>query len=205
MFASNDRDRALDAVHARLFDQGVVLLSGDLDDECMGRVAGELMLLDATRDTAVKLWMNCGGGSLGAALALIDVIDLLGVPVHATCIGRAEGPPFGVLAVAARRAAIPHARLRLSAPSVVEAGRADDIAAASEQHATDVARFCARLSNATGRPTEWIKHAIDERRGFEATEAVRAGLIDEVAQSSLATISTMDRRPIGFQSRRRPR
>ena len=73
------------------------------------------------------------GGTLEAAFTLIDVIDLLGVPVHATCIGRAEGAALGVLAVATRRLAIPHARLRLCEPTNAFAGRADDVASWAAQ------------------------------------------------------------------------
>jgi ATP-dependent Clp protease protease subunit len=193
-----------DLMRARLYDEGVVLVAGELDDESAARIAAELMLLDATRDTAVKLWLNCGGGSFEASLALIDVIDLLGLPVHATCIGRAEGPPLGVLAVAARRAAIPHARLRLCEPPSGFAGRADDVARWSEQQDSLRRRFCARVADATTRPNEWIATALDEARYFDAHEAMRAGFIDEIAQSNAASVHTIDRRPIGFQSRRRP-
>ena len=193
---------ATDVMRARLYDEGIVLIAGELDDEGAARVAAELMLLDATRDTAVKLWLNCSGGSFEAALALIDVIDLLGLPVHATCIGRAEGPPLGVLAVAARRAAIPHARLRLCAPPSAFTGRADDVARWSEQQDSLRERFCVRVADAARRPTEWISAALDEGRFFDAHEAMRAGFIDEIAQSNAASVHAIDRRPIGVRSRK---
>ena len=98
-----------DPIRARMFEQRVVLVNGELDDALAGSVATELMTLDACGDGAVRLLLNSGGGTFEAAFTLIDVIDLLGVPVHATCIGRAEGAALGVLAVAARRLAIPHA------------------------------------------------------------------------------------------------
>jgi ATP-dependent Clp protease protease subunit len=192
-----------DLMRARLYDEGIVLVSGELDDESAARIAAELMLLDATRDDAVRLWLNCSGGSFEASLALIDVIDLLGVPVHATCIGRAEGPPLGVLAVAARRSAIPHARLRLCEPPSGFAGRADDVARWSEQRNTDRDRFCARLAEATRWPAERLAVALDEGRYFDAHEAMRAGFIDEIAQSNAASLHSIDRRPIGFRSRKR--
>jgi ATP-dependent Clp protease, protease subunit len=191
-----------DLMRARLYEEGIVLVAGELDDDGAARVAAELMLLDATRDAAVKLWLNGSGGSFEAALALIDVIDLLGVPVHATCIGRAEGPPLGLLAVAARRAAIPHARLRLCEPPSGFMGRADDVARWSEQHDSLRERFCARLADATRRPTQWVSAALDEGRYFDAHQAICAGFIDEIAQSNAASLHPIDRRPIGFKSRK---
>ena len=66
---------------------------------------------------------TAGGGTLEAALMIIDMIDLLGVPVHARCVGRAEGAAVGIVAVAPHRSATPHARFRLGLPDVAFAGR----------------------------------------------------------------------------------
>ena len=191
-----------DLMRARMFEERVVLVNGDLDEALAGGVATELMTLDACGDLAVRLLLNSSDGTFAAAFTVIDVIDLLGVPVHATCIGRAEGPALGVLAVAARRLAIPHARMRFYEPANTFAGRADDVAAWAAQRDGDRQRFCARVADATGRPSNWIADAMHERRVLDAHEAMRAGLIDEIARSSVASVQSLDRRPIGFRSRR---
>ena len=201
--ARRDRDGSWpDLMRARMFEQRVVLLNGDLDDALAGCVATELMTLDACGDLAVRLLLNSSDGTFAAAFTVIDVIDLLGVPVHATCIGRAEGPALGVLAVAARRQAIPHARFRFHEPEGAFAGRADDVAAWAAQRDGDRQRFCARVADAINRPPTWIADAMLERRVLDAHEAMRAGLIDEIARSSVASVQGLDRRPIGFRSRR---
>jgi ATP-dependent Clp protease protease subunit len=188
----------------RMFDQRVVLLTGELDDESAGRLAAELMTLDANGDESIRLLVNSPGGGLQAAFTLIDVIDLLGVPVHATCLGRAEGAALGVLAVAARRVAVPHARFRWCDPPSAFAGRADDVASWAAQRESDLARFSERLADAIRRPAAWIVDAIGEGRFFDTSEALRIGLVDEVAGAVNQSIARIDRRPIGFRSRRRP-
>ena len=193
-----------DPIRARMFEQRVVLVNGELDDARAGSVATELMTLDAYGDDAVRLLLNSGGGTLEAAFTLIDVIDLLGVPVHATCIGRAEGAALGVLAVAARRLAIPHARLRLCEPTNAFAGRADDVASWAAQREQDLQRFCARLAEATRQPSGAVAAAMAEGRVLDVHEAIRAGLIDAVATSNAASVHSIDARPIGFRSRRTP-
>ena len=50
-----------------------------LDDARANRVGADLMTLDADGDGAVDLQIDCPGGGTGAALALMDIIDLLGV------------------------------------------------------------------------------------------------------------------------------
>jgi ATP-dependent Clp protease protease subunit len=191
-----------DLMRARMFEQRVVLVNGDLDDALASEVATELMTLDACGDLAVRLLLNSSDGTFAAAFMVIDIVDLLGVPVHATCIGRAEGPALGVLAVAARRLAIPHARIRFHEPESTFAGRADDVAAWAAQRDGDRQRFCARVADATRRTPTWIADAMREGRVLDAHEAMRAGLIDEIARSSVASVQGLDRRPIGFRSRR---
>jgi len=166
-----------------------VLLASALDDETASRVAAELMTLDALGDEPIDLWVNCAGGTLDAALTVMDVVDLLGVAVHATCLGRADGPAVGVLAVAHHRAAAPHARLRFDAPSSTVVGRVNDIVTAADELLQRRRDFCARVARSAGQAPEWVNDALRERRAFEPIEAVRAGLVDEIAARRAATVS----------------
>jgi ATP-dependent Clp protease protease subunit len=191
-----------DAFRYRMLESRAVFLTGELDDESATRAATELMTLDATGDDAVQLFVNGAGGSLDNALMLIDVVDLLGVPVHATCIGRAEGPVIGVFAVAARRSAARHARFRLMLPSDSFVGTADVLAAWSAQRDADVARFAARLADSVRMSAPAITEALQTGRYFDAPEAIGLGFVDELARSR--TIRPAGARPIGFRSRRAP-
>jgi ATP-dependent Clp protease protease subunit len=211
MFQENDHGIArTDLMRAHLFERRVVVLDGELDDTTAGRVATELMTLDALGDDRIQLLLNSGGGGLSAAFTVMDVIDLLGVPVHVTCVGRAEGPPIGVLAVAGRRAAVPHAALRFAAPSSTFEGRADDVVRAAAELQDQLRRFAERLADATGAAAEWLLEAIHDRRRVEPPEALRLGLIDEIARSNIAAIRSIDGGrgaggTLGFQPRRPPR
>src|SRR5262245_44509665 len=140
-----------DLLRARLFDRRVVMINGVLDDEAAATAAAELMTLDAAGDERVELLLNSGSGSLEAAFTVMDVIDLLGVPVHATCVGRAEGAAVGVLAVAAQRFAVQHARFRLCAPERAFSGRADDVVTWAEPQEDQLHRVTARLAGAMRR------------------------------------------------------
>ncbi len=101
----------------RLMEQRVVLLHGPLDDATVTRVSAELMTLDAEGDEPVTLRLDCGQASLAPALTLMDVIELMGVPVRALCLGQVGGGAVGVLAVCAHRSAMPSTRFSLSEPT----------------------------------------------------------------------------------------
>jgi ATP-dependent Clp protease protease subunit len=170
-----------------MFERRTVSLVGRLDDELASRVAIELMTLDAAGDGAVQLLVDSGSGSLDAALTLIDVVDLLGVPVHATCLGRAEGAAVAVLAVCARRVAAPHARMRLCEPESAFDGYAPGLASWSAQRQRRLRRYCERVATATRHPVADVEAAMREGRYLDAEEARRFGLVDAISRPVLGT------------------
>ena len=186
------------SVEERLFEQRTVFLWGRLTDACAGRLATELMTLDATGDEPVHLHVDCSGGTLEAAFCLIDVIDLLGVDVVATCVGQAVGPALGPLAVAHRRRATPHARFRLTEPVISAEGRAAELAswAASQQAQFD--RFRHRLAEAVGQPVEAVAADLAAGRFLDADGAVRYGLVDEICRPG-ARVYRLPGAPLGFR------
>jgi ATP-dependent Clp protease protease subunit len=175
----------------QLFGRRTVLVATQLDDETASRVAAELMTLDALGEDPIELWINCAGGTFDTALAVMDVIDLVGVAVRATCLGRAHGPVVGVLAVAHRRAAAPHSQLRFDAPSSSLSGRVSDVVRAAEEVTRRHDDFCRRVARASGQSTEWVVEALRTRRALEPVEALRAGLLDEIATPRAASISAL--------------
>src|SRR3984957_17933447 len=192
-------------VRETMLAKRIVTLRGTLDESLAGQVALELMSLDASGDDRVTLFVDSGAGTLDAAFTVIDVIDLLGVPVQATCIGRAEGPAAGVVAVADHRFAAPHARFRLCEPWSTANGRASDMQNFAEQQRLQLDRFVARIAEATGRPREHVEADIYEGRYLRADEALEYGLIDEIwAPARRDQDEDPDRAPLGFPPTRRP-
>jgi ATP-dependent Clp protease protease subunit len=163
-----------------LFERRIVFLRGPLDDNVSGDVAAQLMTLDASGDEPVQLHIDSPGGPLEPAFVLIDTIGLLGVPVHAVCVGRAEGAVVGVLAAAELRRASPHARFRLSQPDEKVGGVARDISTwvAHKQRLLD--EFHRHLSAATGRPFEQVEADTSAGRFLDVDEAITYGLVHEV-------------------------
>jgi ATP-dependent Clp protease protease subunit len=189
-----------DQLRARLFEQRTILLRGELTDAVATQAAAELMTLDATGDTRVTVHLDLSGGALEAAFAVIDVIDLLGVPVHILCTGRAEGAAVGILAVGAHRTCTPHARLRLADPVGTMSGPASEIGRWAEQHRAQVTRFHQRLAAASRLEIDQIAADCARGRYLTPDEARGAGLIDEVAAPRATITALGEQRPFGFGS-----
>ena len=183
----------------QLFDRRIVSLVGTLDDQVGNDVGVTLMTLDATGDEVVHLRIDSGGGTVGAALALMDIIGLLGVPVDALCTGQASGAAAGVLAACRRRRMAPHARIHLVEPSTDLIGSARQLEQLAAAHLDQWHRFCARLAELTGEPVGQVTEDAARGRHLSAEEAVAYGIADEVATPD-AGMMRLPGHPPGFRS-----
>jgi ATP-dependent Clp protease, protease subunit len=171
-----------DVVARRLRAQRVVMVHGPLDDYSVTRVSAELMTLDAEGDEAVTLRVDCGEAALAPALTLMDVIELMGVPVRALCLGQVGGGAVGVVAVCSHRAALPSTRFSLSEPSTQLQAHVRNVTQWAELRAAERERFCARVGVAAGQVPATVEQDLERGRFFGAEEALEYGILDEVAR-----------------------
>jgi len=170
-----------DDVLSSLLARRVVLVRGRLDDPEASDVAAALMTLDATGDDHVELRISASEGSFEAGLMLIDVIEVLGVPVHTVAMGVVGGGAVGVFAAGAERTVSRHARVHLREPDTSVEGRALDIERALAEQATRRDAFYAHLSRRTGRPSAEVEAEWSAGRFLDAADAVTLGYADRVA------------------------
>jgi ATP-dependent Clp protease protease subunit len=171
-----------DVLARRLLAQRVVLLHGPLDDVSVTRVSAELMTLDAEGDEPVTLRVDCGEAGLAPALTLMDVVELMGVPVRALCLGQVGSGAVGVVAVCAHRAALPSTRFALREPATQLEAHVRNVAQWAELRVGERDRFCARVGAASGRPPATVEADLVRGRFLGAAEAVEYGLLDEVCR-----------------------
>ena len=126
----------------------------------------------------MQLRLSGVGADLDTALTLVDALDLMGAPVHATCLGTLTGPAVALLAVADRRTAGRHATLHLCEPRVAARLGGREVEQLAAEHARQLRRLQERMAEACGRPADEI--AADMRAGQLLTvdEARDYGLID---------------------------
>jgi ATP-dependent Clp protease protease subunit len=163
----------------RLLAQRVVALAGELDAETVNRTVAALALLDADGDEPVRLRLSGVGADLDTALPVVDALDLMGVPVHATCVGTLSGAAIALLAVADRRTAGPHAILRLSEPRAPGGIPGREVEARAAEYARQLRRLQERIAAACRRPVEEIAADMRSGRLLTAQEAVGYGLVDD--------------------------
>lgn len=170
--------------YADMLERRVVHLTGMLDDAAAANLCAQLMTLDADGDDRVHLQVNAAGGTLSAAVAVMDTVELLGVPVHAVCLGRADGPPALVLAVCDHRVVAPRATIRLTEPGAAFDGSADQLAHWAGALQDQRRAVAERLAERSRLSADEVADAMSSGRVFRPDEALAAGLVDEVAAPS---------------------
>ena len=169
---------APDWLAQRLLEQRVVPLAGEVDDEAANRAVAQLGLLDASGDEPVSLRLSGVSAGVGAVLTLVDALDLMGAPVHATCLGTLTGPAVALLAVADSRVAGRHATLHLCEPRSAHGIPGRDLETLAAEQGRQLRQVQERIAEACGRPADEI--AADMRAGklLTADEARDYGLVD---------------------------
>jgi ATP-dependent Clp protease protease subunit len=166
----------------RMFFQRIVLLQGSVAPEAANRAAAALLTLDALGTEPVRLHLNAAQGELSAVFALVDALDVMRAPVHATVIGEVGGAAIGVYVAAHRRLAYPHARFRLAEPrSEGVSGTADEVAAAAGRYLRALEDLVVRVAQVTGQPRSRVEDDFGTGRIMGASEAHEYGLVEEIA------------------------
>jgi ATP-dependent Clp protease, protease subunit len=171
---------APDWLAERLLDRRLVALAGTLDDETANRTVAELALLDASGDDPVRLRLSGVTADLDVALTLVDALDLMSAPVHATALGTIGGAAVALLAVADVRTAGPHTTVHLHEPRSPVGVPGPELETAAAEHARRVRRLQERLADACGRTPDEVAADMHPGRLFDAEEAREYGLVDVV-------------------------
>jgi ATP-dependent Clp protease, protease subunit len=161
----------------RLLEQRMIALSGELDAAVLNRTVAELALLDASGDEPVQLRLSGVAADLDTALTLVDALDLMTAPVHATALGTLGGAAVAVLAVADVRTSGAHLLVQLREPRGVPGPQPATQAA---EHARQLRRLQERLAEACGRAADEVAADMRAGRLLNAEEAREYGLLDPV-------------------------
>lgn len=174
-------DTGADWLAERMLEQRMVTLSGSLDSAAANRAAASLALLDASGDDPIELRLCDVDADLDVAFTILDALDLVGVPLHVTCLGELRGAAVAILAVADHRAAGPHATVHLREPCTYLGGHPDNVATHAEDHRRRLRQLQERLAEACHRTVDAVVVDMETGRILTAEQALGYGLIDLIA------------------------
>ncbi len=162
----------------------MVFITGFVDDEVATVVAAQLLFLESENPNKdIAIYLNSPGGGISSALAIYDTMQYVRPDISTVCVGLSASIGSLLLCAGARgkRFSLPSARIMLCQPEGHVQGPAIDV----EIHAREIldarARVGALYAKHTGKKPRIIERTLERDTFMSGEEAVKFGLIDQVA------------------------
>jgi ATP-dependent Clp protease protease subunit len=159
-----------------------ILLSGEIRKGLAEKTIRQLLLMEATGDEPVRIFIDSPGGDADAGYAIFDMIRFINPPVWTIGMGLVASAA-AIIQLAApkeRRLGLPNSHYLIHQPLSGIRGVATDI----EIHARELEKLRAKINRLiaeeTGNPAEQVEKDTDRDYWMSAQEAVKYGLISKV-------------------------
>lgn len=175
-------ERAYD-LYSRLLRDRIIFIGDEITDQLANLVIAELLFLekeDPKKD--IDVYINSGGGSVSAGLAIFDVMSHVECDVATTCVGMAASMATALLAggTQGKRFAMPNARVMIHQTSGGYRGTMTDARIYLEEMNRLFDTYVDIIAHRTGKDREQIRNDCDRDFWMSATEARQYGLVDKI-------------------------
>ena len=175
-------ERAYD-IYSRLLKERIIFLGGPIEDYTANLIIAQLLFLeseDPKKD--INLYVNSPGGSVTAALAILDTINYIKPDVSTVCVGIAASAAAVILSAGkkGKRFALPNAEVMIHQPWGGAQGQATDIEITAKQILKTRDKLNRILSKNTGKPLAQVEKDVDRDYFMSSEEAKKYGIIDEI-------------------------
>ncbi|KQQ93763.1 ATP-dependent Clp protease proteolytic subunit [Leifsonia sp. Leaf325] len=170
----------------RLFQNRVVMLGSELDQNLGNRLCSQLLMLSAEDSHAdIGFWINSPGGSVSAMLAIRDVMQAIPNDVSTLAIGMAASAGQFLLTsgTPGKRYALPHARILMHQGSAGIGGTAVDVELQADDLRYTRDLVLGIMAEATGQSVETLTIDSLRDRWYTAEQAREYGFLDRVVSS----------------------
>jgi ATP-dependent Clp protease protease subunit len=166
-----------------LLENRIVFLVGEINHVSASRVIMQMLYLQSIkRDQDINFYINSPGGVVDDTLAMYDIMKFITSDVATYCLGRAESG--GAVAFMAgkkgKRYILPHAKVMIHQPFGGVYGQAADIQIQAEEILKTKETLINIMAQCCGQPPERVREDSERDRFFDAPEAVKYGICDEV-------------------------
>lgn len=175
-------ERAYD-IYSRLLEERIVMLAGPIDENVANIIIAQLLYLEAKDPNKdIALYINSGGGSVYAGLAIYDTMQHIKPKVSTICNGIAASMASILLAAGApgKRFALPNSEVMIHQPLGGAEGQASDIEITARQILKLKAQLNKILATHSGKSLKDIEKDTDRDFFMSADDAKKYGIVDEI-------------------------
>lgn len=169
-------------IFSRLLKDRIILLSGEIDDECANSVIAQLLYLDSLNNEEISLYINSPGGSVTSGMAIYDTMNFVKSDVSTICLGMAASMGAFLLSSGkkGKRYALPNSEIMIHQPLGGAKGQATEIKIAAEQILKTKEKLNKILSENTDQDLKKVEQDTERDHFLDANEALDYGLIDKI-------------------------
>ena len=172
-------------IYSRLLRDRIVMLDGEVNSHSSSLVVAQLLFLESENpDKDISFYINSGGGSVTAGMAIYDTMNFVRSDIHTIVMGQAcsMGSLLAQAGAPGKRYILPHARHMIHQPSGGAQGQATDI----QIQAQEILKMKEYLTNiyvkhnTAGKTYQQLSADMERDYFMSAQEAVAYGLADQV-------------------------
>lgn len=174
--------RAYD-IYSRLLNDRIIFLGGPIDDQVANLIVAQMLLLDSqSKDKPMYLYINSPGGSVTAAMAILDTMNHVKAAVSTVCVGLAASAGAVILSAGepGHRAALRNAEIMIHQPHGGVEGQVSDITIAAKRMHDVRSRLNKILAKNTGKTVQQVAEDVERDKYMIAEEAKKYGIIDKI-------------------------
>ena len=179
-----------------LLENRVVFLVGEINHVSANRVIMQMLYLQSVKkDQDINFYINSPGGIVDDTLAVYDIMKFLTCDVATYCIGRAEsgGAILFMAGKKGKRYILPNAKVMIHQPFGGVYGQAADIEIQAEEILKTKDTLVTIMAKCTGQAPEKVREDSERDRFFDAKQAVKYGICDEVlGEESAEAVAAAD-------------
>ncbi len=174
-------------IFSKLLKERIILLSGEINDNCANTVIAELLYLDSLNNDEISIYINSPGGSVSAGMAIYDAINFVKSDVSTICIGLAASMGAFLLSSGkkGKRYALPNSEIMIHQPLGGVQGQATEIKIVAEHILKTKEKLNKILSKNTSKSIKQIEIDTERDHFLDAKEALDYGIIDKIIEKNL--------------------
>ena len=179
---SQNGERAFD-IYSRLLKENIIFLGGPIDDDTANIIIAQLLFLQFENNKKdIQLYINSPGGSVSAALAILDTMNHVKNDVSTVCVGLAASAAALLLSSGkkGKRFSLPNSEIMIHQPLGGAQGQASDIEITARQILKLKDKLNRMMAENTGKTLAQIEKDADRDYYMSADEAKKYGIIDKV-------------------------
>ncbi|HCW8756937.1 TPA: ATP-dependent Clp protease proteolytic subunit [Staphylococcus aureus] len=182
---NNKQENFSNLLTEKMLETRTVIISGEINDEVARDVANKLLLLEATSNDPINLFISTQGGHVDSGFYIRDMINFIKPKVN--IIGSGWVVSAGIFIYLSgdkeRRYSLPNTRFMMHQPSGGAQGQSTEIEITAKEIVRTRRRINEVIAQETGQDLEKVEEDTNRDYWLSVEEALDYGIVNKIISS----------------------